>query len=165
MPHRLTAPTPGVNGCDSNPGFLLRSYSEANLSVTRARLSWVRAAYLAAFAALGWRYMFLPHLDPLRAQLADPAVSLLPPLALFDPAAPRERRQVLVVQEPDELRSLAVVLGRHTVFLPGLEDPQPFDALSAALARHSAPTTPHLRLEFAGKQVPWPIEPRYALDQ
>jgi hypothetical protein len=33
----------------------------------------------------------------------------------------------------DVLRSLAVVLGRHTAYLPGPERPQPFEALSATL--------------------------------
>jgi hypothetical protein len=133
------------------------------VSVTRARLSWVRAAYLAAFAARGWRYAFLEHLNLLRAQLADPAASLLPPLAMIDQAAPRERRRLLVVREPEELRSLAVVLGSHTVFLPGLEDPQPFEVISAALARLSAMPTP--RPQLVGKEIPWPTKPLYALDR
>ena len=51
--------------------------------VVRARLSWVRAAYPVAFAALGWRYVCMPYLAPLRAQLADPDATLLPPLARF----------------------------------------------------------------------------------
>jgi hypothetical protein len=140
------------------------------VSVTRARLSWVRAAYLAAFAALGWQYVFQPCLDPLRAQLADPEASLLPPLALRDPGASPERRQLLIVQEPPELRSLAVVLGRYTVFLPSPADPQPFEALSTALAQFPVvPTSPpqlaRKKISWAGKQVPWPDEPLYILDR
>ena len=96
------------------------------VQVMRARLSWLRAAYLVAFAALGWRSICMPYLAPLRAQLADPDATLLPPLALFDPSAAPDSRDLVVVQKPHELRSLAVVLGRYTVFLPGLEDPQPF---------------------------------------
>jgi HNH endonuclease len=133
------------------------------VSLTSARLSWVRAAYLAAFAAFGWRYVFLSCLNPLRAQLADPPANILPPLALLDPGASPERRQLLVVQDPHELRSLAVVLGRYTVFLPGLEEnPQPFAALATVLARFFALPMP--RRQCVGKQVPWPAEPRYALD-
>jgi hypothetical protein len=140
------------------------------VSVMRARLSWVRAAYLAAFAALGWQYVFQPYLDPLRAQLADPAASLLPPLALFEPDASPERRQLYIVQEPHELRSLAVVLDRYTVFLPSPEDPQPFEALSTALAQFPVvPTSPpqlaRKKISWTGKQVPWPAEPLYILDR
>jgi hypothetical protein len=148
-----------ANGTGGRFGFRL---TERMLPV-RAQLSWVRAAYLAAFAALGWRYVFLRYLEPVRAQLADPAAKLLPPLAMVDPAAPRDRRQLLLVREPHELRSLAVILGRYTVYLPGLEDPQPFEDLSASLARLSAQAPP--RPQLVGKQIPWPAEPRYDLDQ
>jgi hypothetical protein len=61
-------------------------FSERLLTV-RAQLSWVRAAYLAAFSALGWRYVFLRCLDPLREQLAAPTANVLPPLAMVDPTA------------------------------------------------------------------------------
>jgi hypothetical protein len=91
--------------------------------LTRAQLSYLRAAYLAAFAALGWRYVLgLPCLSLLRAQLADADAAILPPLALLDLRAPASRRQLFIVREPTELRSLAVVLGRYTVFLPWMED-------------------------------------------
>ena len=132
-------------------------------SLTRAQLSYLRAAYLVAFAALGWRYVLgLPHLNLLRAQLADPDAALLPPLDLLDPGAPAERRQLLIVREPAELRSLTVVLGRYTVFLPWIEDPQPFEDLAAALKRRFGTATPSVH--FSGKEIPWPTEPRYALD-
>jgi hypothetical protein len=32
------------------------------MHLVRARLSWLRAAYLVAFAALGWRYICMPYL-------------------------------------------------------------------------------------------------------
>jgi hypothetical protein len=138
--------------------------------VVRARLSWLRAAYLVAFAALGWRYIYMPYLPPLRAQLADPDATLLPPLALDDPDTPADRRDLLVVQEPHELRSLAVVLGRYTVFLPGLEDPQPFMSLASALSRSpmqlTSPGAPgRIQIPWRGKRIAWPTRPMYALDQ
>jgi hypothetical protein len=133
------------------------------VSPTAARLSWVRAAYLAAFAAFGWRYAFLACLNPLRAQFAAPTERILPPIAFFDPDGPRERRQLLVVQEPTQMRSLAVVLGRHTVFLPWVTEPKPFDELAATLQWYSA--LPGPQRECVRKHVPWPTEPRYALDK
>lgn len=132
------------------------------MSPTAARHSSARAAYLAAFAALGWRYVFLASLNPLRVQLAAPAQSILPPIEFFDPAAPRECRQLLVVQEPAEMRSLAVVLGRHTVFLPWATEPKSFDELAAALEWYSALPASHR--QCVRKRIPWPSEPRYALD-
>ncbi len=134
-----------------------------HVSPTRARLSWVRAAYLAAFAAFGWRCVLMSYLNPVRAQLANPTASILPPLALRAPEAPRERRELLIVQQPEELRSIAVVLGRYTVFLPSFVNPQPVDALAAGLAQYFALPSP--RPPYVGKQVPWPTEPQYALDR
>lgn len=138
--------------------------------VVRAQLSWLRAAYLVAFAALGWRYICISHLTPPRAQLADPGATLLPPLALLDPAAMSDRRDLVLVQEPHELRSLAVVLGRYTVFLPGLEDPQPLISLASALSGSAAhltsPEAPRCpRIPWHGKRISWPTHPMYALDQ
>jgi hypothetical protein len=144
-------------------GGRIRFRFSETLLPARAQLSWVRAGYLAAFAALGWRYAFLRLLNPLRAQLADPSADLLPPLAMVDPQAPRDCRQLIVVKQPDELRSLAVRMGRHTVFLPGLEQLQSFETLSAALARFSQLPAP--RPQLVGKQIPWPAKPRYTLDR
>jgi hypothetical protein len=148
---------------DGRMGFRLTE----RVSVVKARLSWVRAAYLAAFAALGYRYASQSLLDPVRAQLADPAADLLPPLGLYDPDAPPDQRRLFLVQQPHELRSLAVVLGRYTVLLPGLEDLQPVEDLAAALGRVPVlPGSPGRRaLQWAGKEVPWPAKPVYALDQ
>jgi len=49
------------------------------------------------------------------------------------------------------------------VVLPWVEDSQPFEALSTALARFPVlPTSPP---PLAGKQIPWPAEPLYAFDR
>jgi hypothetical protein len=134
-----------------------------SVSVPNARLSWVRAAYLAAFAALGYRYAFLAQLAQLRAQLVNPEMPLLPSLTMIDDRAPPGGRQLLLVREPAELRSLAVTMGRHMVFLPAPDEPQPFAATAAALGAHAEAPRPRLRL--LGKEVPWPVEPQYALDR
>ena len=59
--------------------------------------------------------------------------------------------------------SVIRVLGRYTVFLPWVEEPQSFDALSAALAEFSDLPTPRPR--YVGKQIAWPVKPLYALDR
>jgi hypothetical protein len=152
------------------PGGLMGFGLTKRAHVVRARLSWLRAAYLVAFAALGWRYICMPYLAQLRAQLADPDATLLPPLALFNPDGMPGSRDLVVVQEPYALRSLAVVLGRYTVFLPGLEDPQPFMSLASALSKSPAqvasPGAPSRhQIPWRGKRIPWPTKPTYALDQ
>jgi hypothetical protein len=54
-------------------------------------------------------------------------------------------------------------MGRHMVFLPAPDEPQPFAATAAALGAHAEAPRPRLRL--LGKEVPWPVEPQYALDR
>jgi hypothetical protein len=110
----------------------LDAYAESgnpnpNVSVTihtrfdeaRARLSWIRSAYLAAFAALGWSYIFREVMDPFREQLKQPDAQIIPTYILRNPAASPGERRMLLVDQPDELRCVAVMLGEHTVFLPG----------------------------------------------
>ena len=133
------------------------------MSPELARLSVVRAGYLAAFAALGWRYAFLECLQPLREQLAKPDMVTLPSLVFTDPAAEPGRRELLVTEEPSEMRTLAVVLGRHTVFLPRWDAPRSLEEISDGLAWYDA-------LPASGKRctrtrIPWPAYPQYALDQ
>jgi hypothetical protein len=103
------------------------------------------------------------QLAQLRAQLANPDTEILPPLGMIDEHAPADRRQLLLVREPAELRSLAVAIGQHTIFLPAFEDPRPFEATAAALGARAAAPGPRPRL--LGAEVPWPTEPRYALDR
>jgi hypothetical protein len=71
------------------------------------------------------------------------------------------------VQQPHELRSLAVVLGRYIVLLPGPEDSQPVAVLAATLDRVPVLPASHGRraLRWAGTEIAWPTEPVYALDQ
>jgi hypothetical protein len=53
----------------------------------RARLGWVRAAFLVAFAWLGNRYILHPALQPLRVQLLNPEDEILSSLPIItDPA-------------------------------------------------------------------------------
>jgi hypothetical protein len=61
----------------SSPGGPMGFELTRRVQLVRARLSWLRAAYLVAFAALGWRYIDTPLLAPLRAQLAAPDATLL----------------------------------------------------------------------------------------
>jgi hypothetical protein len=50
--------------------------------------------------------------------LADPTAQLLEAWSVTAPAAEPSERRLLVVEQPSELRSLAVQMGRHVVFLP-----------------------------------------------
>jgi hypothetical protein len=129
----------------------------------RARISWIRAAYLVAFAALGWCYIFRGVMDPYRNQLQQPDVTILPNYILRDPDASPEARRVLLVDRPNELRCVAVVMGEHTVFLPSLFCPMTCDELAETFASQRVSGN-RLSVNLAGKEIPWPRRATYFMD-
>jgi hypothetical protein len=129
----------------------------------RARISWIRSAYLVAFAALGWTYIFRDVMEPFRSQFKKPDTKILPTYILRNPSASPTERRVLLVNEPDELRCVAVVLGEHMVCLPGMFRPMTCKELAEAFVRRRE--AGRLNMEFHGKEVPWPRWPTYFLDR
>jgi HNH endonuclease len=127
----------------------------------RARVSWIRTAYLAAFAFFGWKYILQPTLQPIREQLMNPSAVTLPSLSMYDPNGNPGRRELWVVKEPAEHRSLLVISGRHGVFLPLPNDPRSLEELARSLgARADGPVS----YAFTGDMFPWPSRPEHLLD-
>ncbi|WP_220292424.1 HNH endonuclease [Streptomyces sp. MBT84] len=150
-----------VESGDSRPNHSFTVHTR--FDEARARISWIRAAYLAAFAALGWSYIFRGVMDPYRKQLQQPDVSVVPTYIFRDPNASVAVRRVLLVDRPDELRCVAVVMGEHTVFLPSLFRPRPCDELVEAFASRRA-AGDRLSVTLDGKEVPWPRWATYFMD-
>jgi hypothetical protein len=128
-----------------------------------AMLSLLRAGYLAAFAALGYRYIFHPELRLVRQQLRESESEILKGFVVSDPTQPRTGNTLIWSQEPDWLDALLVRVGRHTVVLPGLGNPAGF---YARLAERLAEVGPdgNLNMKISGKQLPWPIQPTHTFD-
>jgi hypothetical protein len=127
----------------------------------RARVSWIRTAYLAAFALFGWRYILQPTLQPIREQLLNPSAVTLPLLSMYDPDRDPGRRELWVVKEPAEHRSLLVIWGGHGVFLPLPNDPRSLDELARGLgARTDGP----VHYSITGTMIPWLSRPEHLLD-
>lgn len=129
---------------------LHRGYRHRN-----ALIGWLRAAYLVAFAALGYRYILNPALKLVRQQLADENTLLLKCFSLTAPGASPKERQVLIVEEPASLDSVLVQMGRHLVFLPtptagGLNL---YDRLAQEQAQNR-----RFEENIRGKLWPWPTE-------
>ncbi|MBM7787600.1 hypothetical protein [Tenggerimyces flavus] len=145
-----------------NPSVVITT--DMHFEEVHVRLSWVRSAYLVAFAALGWSYVLRDVMQPIRDQLMRSDERILPTNMLRDPDAPPNKRRMLLVEQPDELRSLAVTLGEWTVFLPGISRPLTYQQLSEGVAQTR---NGHSRVKFRlhGKGVPWPSRPVYALDR
>jgi hypothetical protein len=159
-PHILRNGTRIADSKDPNPdiSFTVTSgYSE-----TRARISWIRAAYLAAFAGLGWPYIFRDVVQPIQDQLIRPDREIIPTYTLRSPGVPTDTRRILIVEEPSELRCIAVVMGDLTVFLPGLWEPLTCAEIADAFAQRRGSDS-SLQVTFMGKEVPWPRWATYLL--
>jgi hypothetical protein len=131
---------------------------------SRARLSLIRAAYLAAFAGLGWSYILRPVMQPIRDQLKSPEAQLLETYIFRDPDSPNSTRRLLLVDDPDELRCVAVTLGEYSVFVPGLWNSLTWEGIAVAFCRRCE-AGDRLNLALRGKEVPWPKRPTYFLDR
>ncbi|WFE27639.1 HNH endonuclease [Solwaraspora sp. WMMD791] len=151
-----------VDSRDPNPriSFTIHGrYSEA-----RARYSWIRSAYLAAFAALGWSYVLRPVMKPITDQLRNPTAEVLPTYMFRDLSAPPELRRILLVDDPDELRCVAVAMGEFVVFLPGLFRPLTWPQLADAFGERRNIDN-QLTVILNGKEMSWPHSPTYFLDR
>jgi hypothetical protein len=125
---------------------------------TRARLSWIRSAYLAAFAAFGWAYILRGVMDPIREQLQKPDERIIPNHILRDTTTPPDTRRILLVDNPDELQCVAVVMGEHTVLLPGMFRTQTFEEITDALASQRGEEG-RVSVNLNGKELPWLARP------
>jgi hypothetical protein len=129
----------------------------------RARVSWIRAAYIAAFARFGWRYIAQPALDPMRRHFTDPASVTLPILSMTDPQGDTTRREIWIVEEPAERRCVMVVLAQHCVLLPLPDETRSLETLSLGWVGDHDLTQP-VRFSARGVLFPWPDKPMYSLD-
>ncbi|MFD9736241.1 hypothetical protein [Umezawaea sp. NPDC059074] len=129
----------------------------------RARISWIRSAYLAAFAGLGWKYIFRPVMKPVRDQLKQPNDEILPTYMARDINALSSGRRIMIVSHPPELRSVAITMGQYTVFLPAPFDSTTFEVLNKEICRRRDGGDA-LNVNIRGKTVPWPKFPTYFLD-
>lgn len=123
-----------------------------------ARVGWLRSAYLVAFAALGYRYIFQSRLEAVRRQLRAPTEEIIETFSVVLPKAKRDERRFIFVQTPSHLRGLLLQTGRRVVFLPWLDD-----GLYEALAEDSRKRA-EFHAHIHGDFLPWPTEPRHLID-
>ena len=114
----------------------------------------LKAAFLAAFAALGYRYAFDPRLVLVRQQILNPLKELIGGWFPLHQTA-TDRCLVLI---PEPLPSVMVRLGWVDVLLPWLNSPLNFyDALAALYQTHGPQ-------EVIGESMPWPTTLEMKLD-
>lgn len=130
--------------------------------VKSAGLSWVRAAYLAAFAVFGYRWMLIHSaLEQLRRQLHDPGADIVNVPILRDENEDEDARRIFLVDEPHDLAgSIAVILGTRAVVLPGEAFGWTFERTSEILHRDGGEGG-----RITGSVgFSWPTEARYGQD-
>lgn len=121
-------------------------------------VGWLRSAYLLAFAALGYRYIFQRRLEVVRRQLQAPEETLIDCFSVVIPKAKRDERRFVFVEEPSHLRGLLLQMGRRVIFLPWLDDGL-YEALRDDKERHAS-----FQAQIHGAFLPWPKEPRHLID-
>lgn len=130
----------------------------------KARVGWLRSAYLVAFALMGYRYALQPELKIVRQQIHEPDATHIPRFSLH-----RGERESLTgstiawLTHPPALESVVVVMGDHWIFLPGLKrDRRIYERLE--LRKIWPPRRSTFRA-MRGVQLTWPSRPGYTFDQ
>jgi hypothetical protein len=116
-------------------------------SKERAATGWLRTAYLAFFATLGYRFVMRPELHEVRAKFRDPENHGLRNFRVTTPTFTREPTLVRI-DSPDAFRSYAMLYRHHVVFLPRYGDSGLYERLGAE--------GEHVQVTFSGKGYPWP---------
>lgn len=128
----------------------------ANLTIDdhlQAR-AWIRSAYLAGFAVLGWPYAAREVMDDVRARLVPDSL-LEPDNYFFDAAtANLRRRHILVVDRPAECQSVLFHWDGHVVVTPALRGSRPLQEILEAMRTVRTQSPGSAQLE--GASIPWP---------
>ena len=135
------------------------SFTKDRHSAQRARVGWLRTAYLVAFAAFGYRYVFGAALDRARQQIERPDDPLIPAFHVVVPNVAQTVRHFVIGYVQNELRPIIVQFGWHAVFLPDVTDTTFYDRFDAY--RQTRPE----RCDWTGRELEWPRYPIYALDR
>ena len=124
-----------------------------------ALAAWLRSAYLAVFAAWGFSYILRSQLNAVREQIRDPESQALRVFGFTMQKPEFDEPHISLIKRPESLAGhLAVIMGRHVIYLPGYHSSD----LYRELAREA---DTGLDAQMSGdKEVIWPKQPRYELD-
>lgn len=125
-----------------------------------ASTAMLRYAYLTAFSQLGYYYASGRSLDVVRRKISNPA-SEPHVFGVMQYDSPGTTRHFWIINEPEDLRSIAVQIGREVVFLPREREDSTFYDRFAARRRDG----PIFEATFAATELTWPDAPRYILDE
>jgi len=123
-----------------------------------ARVSWLRSAYLIAFAKFGYRCTLQPSWRQVRRQVQDPASPIIAGFRKLRPAGARDEKRLVFIERPEWARSIGVQFGHNFVFLPrpgDLDFYQRFEQVAETDLRTGM---------MEGGEAEWPQEPRHEWD-
>jgi hypothetical protein len=127
-----------------------------------ANLSYIRAAYLASFAAFGWTHIFREVFKPLRDRLTLATDADLPDTLFYDPDETSAKNEMLLVTEPGPQNGLLLVsMSRAQVVLPGPDDGRSLEQVAAVLREVLPDEGGRV---FKGRSISWPTWPTDRLD-
>jgi HNH endonuclease len=121
----------------------------------RARVSYLRAGYLAAFAVFGYDLIARRSFDRVRAQIREPEVEHVP--QFFYRHDDLYGYEIAAVEEPAWHSSIVVLMGRYRITLPLLNDADIYERLAEKAAVGGQWTLRCGRWN-------WPKYPKYMLD-
>lgn len=123
-------------------------------SPARAEASWVRSAYLAFFAALGYEFVWRPELNVGRARIlnADTRTHRFRIIS----REPFDAPHLAVIAEPRACRSFALLYGHNIVLLPMYGDNELYSRLAEQPANEVSVT--------AEGEYEWPRLPTFLHD-
>jgi hypothetical protein len=119
------------------------------------RASELRAAFLVAFAAFGYRYAFNPRLALVRQQIRTPLTQVIDGWSVAINQT-WDGWHLVLLTEP--IPAVLVKLGRSDVLLPWLSSPLNFYDALATIYRPNGP------LRVSGEEVEWPTTLVMVLD-
>lgn len=150
----LESTTPNEQPTSMSISLYRDTYSQRN-----AAISYLRAGYLAAFAAFGYRYILGPAFNLVRDQIAKPKENIIATFSMIVPEAEPSARNIALATDPSWLYALAIQMERHIVFLPINSGDQTFYDVLQAQSEQS----PRLSLK-ATPVFRWPKAPEFVCD-
>lgn len=120
------------------------------------RLSWLRAAYLAWFAVLGYRFILRPEMGAVRTKILNADTDAEPQRFRMILPGQRLRPQLVRVEDPKDLRCYAMLYGFTAILLPRTGDVN----FHSRLAERPDAFTERL----SGTEFPWPTGPVFHWD-
>jgi HNH endonuclease len=153
VPHQFAATFGARAGHGSEINLILPTLK---ISERPAKISYLRAGYLAAFAAFGYSAIWWPSLDRVRQQIREPDVEHINPYFFYHSKV-AQGYEVAATVEPKWYSSIVVLMGRYRIMLPLGDDAGLYERIAERAAGG-------VQAQVQCRRFGWPTWPQYAND-